>query len=431
MKRLTILFIALCLPIVMAEEQEQNQPNRIHLAIYRGAEPFVAQFQSEFRQGAGSTTLGTPQSLIAALPETARPWKPEQLENVKIFLPLGEGESIDDRLYRFTANWDNRDKEKEKPLRVYQAERSLGNDFPPFEGDAALRTPESVYRPIELVTDNVVRFKFEFVPIRFKPITTWEGMGNMMRFTNAPVPEFLDPLVIDRAGIEILVNGKREGFNIHFSRDGEKWYGTRIARFRELSGDYLARGFMPPLILPFETLYVRVATDNGEPIEQFFFDFEAVLLTHGFRGTGETFVSCGTINRRDQNGKHPQAFFDSNNDIHFLLYNASAEPVNTGGALTTQTRGELGGGSGHGVYYGPIIPANSFGVFTFVTLKDPGSYRQMFGSAIGSFDIVYHVAPDKTAPNPSPLRMRNAMSGGMRGNWEERAADLPYVRFED
>jgi hypothetical protein len=59
--------------------------------------------------GLGTATISEEQleAMIEALPVTMRPWKSQDLENVKIYLPLGDGESIHDKLYRFAIDWQN------------------------------------------------------------------------------------------------------------------------------------------------------------------------------------------------------------------------------------------------------------------------------------------------------------------------------------
>ena len=316
MKRLTILFIVLCLPIVMAEERDRQAANR--LPIYRGAEPHITELLAVTPTWGGTVEIGNFEQWLESYPQSMLPWKPEELKDVKIYLPLGEGESIDDKIYRFQVAWG--DKETPAPLHIVNDRASWEKWQHAEEPNSPLHSRAFRYRPLEMEKDNVVRFKFEFVPVKFKPIATWEGMGNMMRFTNAPVPEFLDPLVINTAQMRVLVNERSDGFSIHFSNDGERWYrvGNRP--------NYQGQMTMPRNLLPFETLYVRIATNNNVPIGSFSLDFEAILETRGFRGTGTTGFGRISTNRVN----FPLAFYDGNDDLVLLIDNPGEEPFQTG-----------------------------------------------------------------------------------------------------
>ena len=102
MYRLVGLFIVLCVSIAQAEAQLtppelQNRYVTTHIPVYRGAEPFTARFQKATRRGVMTVIIDVAKT-IAEYPESMRPWKPGDLKGVKIFLPLGDGESIDDKL---------------------------------------------------------------------------------------------------------------------------------------------------------------------------------------------------------------------------------------------------------------------------------------------------------------------------------------------
>ena len=380
---------------------EENRYEKTYLPVYRGAEPFTAKF----------SVFGDAE-LIAAYPEFTRPWKPDDLKDTKIYLPLGEGESIDDKLYRFKIEWDE---ESDEPLRIYDskfldASKTSGNwyGWPSFDVHAETPTlpREWRYRPIEKMKDNVVCFKFEFVPIKFQPLASTEnGAANI-----APVAEFLKPIAIHTVQMGILVNGKNvnrldNGFTVHFSRDGEKWYGTRAR--------------MPSGLLPFETLFVQIATEKGVPIKRFLFDFEAVLETHGFRGTGESVV--GYIHKRTDTPPQKvdcmQVFIDENDGLQMIIDNREDEPFRPNGGFASTVRERrnrlANGGGSHqslhadGMHLGPTIPAKSLGVCPLNTFLCRGKSGHYYTYSVGFGPFVFSTTfsvpdTDHSGPNPPP-----------------------------
>ena len=434
MNRLVVLFIALCVTAVKAEEQTvppEPELVRFTLPIYRGAETFIPKFQAVTQRGPMTTTIDV-EKTIAAYPEPMRPWNPDDLENVKIFLPLGDGEEIDDKLYRFTLAWNE---SIDKPLRI-QDFRFSDYSHITIDNDDVLTLSRKAfrYRPVELVKDNLVRLKFEFVPIKFTPLDLTDSteatdfsnwIGNI-RDKTAPKPEFLDPIVIHTVQMNVLVNKKNTDFKVHFSRDGEKWYGT------------LSYDFFPFRMLPFETLFVRVATDNGVPIDSLLFDFEAILETPGFRGTGETLVGRFFKNTSEnrRNIDYPAAFFDSHGDLNLLIDNPDEEPYAIGGWLAHNysSRHRFGGGMGgfnsDGFFVGPTVPAKSSGVYTFTTSKDEGNHHYV----LSGFSFSYQCAEtDRTGPNPPPGTFRMQTQGNEQPRSKEYKPEdgRPFVTFDD
>jgi len=437
MKRLTILFIVLCLPIVMAEEQEHVVT---HAPIYRGAEPHFTELSATTRTGIGSTsTIPNFEQWLESYPQSMLPWKPEELKDVKIYLPLGEGESIDDKIYRFNIHWDNN---APTPLHIIN-DRAHFERQPDFgERNSPLHSRAFRYRPIELEKNNVVRFRFEFQPVKFRPLdhsgapdpADFIAHNEHLRNQIAPVPEFLAPLVINTAQMRVLVNGRSDGFSIHFSNDGERWYSINNRPY--------VRGqmTMPRNLLPFETLYMRIATNNDVPIGSFSLDFEALLETHGFRGTGMT--SFGQTSGRGNSGgsvRFPLAFYDGDDNLVLFIDNDRDQPYHTGmghynfsGSGYSYRFGNTfsgaGGGfrSAHRMSVGPTVPANSTGVYIHPTDKDiPGSH----GYLLDRFNFRYESERAPMSPNPPPEIIR-IFAGSQRGELTPRS-DSPYVRFED
>ena len=318
------------------------------------------------------------------------------MKGYHVFLPLGEGESIDDKYYRFVANWG--DAKPEKPLRVQDIHFGDHSDLYVKEKDAEASMPVFRYRPIELVKDNVIRCKFDFQPVRFRLLET---PHSRMTDIGLAIPKYLDPITIVTAQLKVLINGKADGFNIHFSRDGEKWYP-------------LWENYLPYRMLPFETLYVRIATESGEPISSASLDFEAILETHGFRGTGETVVAPVS----KATGEHakavdcPLAFRDDQGDLILFIDNDMDEQLKTGSWFSHGSSfrpkfqgGPLGGGyMGDGVIAGPIIPAKCLGIFKMAIPKDePGEHYFMFGFGGLDFHFTFDLPEtDHSGPNPWP-----------------------------
>jgi len=330
MKRLTILFIVLCLPLLQAQGQVQNRPTT-HIPIYRGTEPLITKETERIRALLEGTHEEAGEDRFERwrqhFPQSRYPWNPEELEGVNVFLPLGEGESINNYAYRFTVAWDK--ETPPQPLHIVD-DRWGGYRLPDDRNIVSplLLQPRTFrYRPIELEKGNVVRFKFEFVPVKFRPLTRperhdsledWSAYVEFIRNQTAPVPEFLDPLVINTAQMRVLVNGKSDGFSIHFSDDGERWYSVNNRP------DHRGRLSMPQNLLPSETLYVRIAMDNTTPrlIESFSFDFEATLETRGFHGIGTTRLGQVVGDRVNL----PLVFLDGNGDIVLLMDNPESKP---------------------------------------------------------------------------------------------------------
>ena len=344
----------------MGQEVSAPQlPERIQsfLPVYRAAVPFIAKMEA--RTGFGGTMRAVD---VEQYPETVRPWKPEDLNDVNIYLPLGEGESIDDKLYRFVAKWDGT--EWKKPLHISDIH------FGDYSGgrEKVIAATDRRYRPIERAKNGVIRCKFEFQPFRAHPSLTDRG--------TAPIPEFLDPIMILTAQLKVFINGSPYGFDVHFSRDGEKWYPP---------GRY---GQIPYRMLPFETLYVRMATESGKPITSASLDFEAILETPGFRGTGETVLApmSRTTGEHQKAVQCPLAFRDDKGDLVLVINNNEDEPLITDSffAHRYSTReGFLSGGGSRisdGAIVGPTIPAKSLGVFNLTIPKDqPGEHSFIFG----------------------------------------------------
>ena len=358
------------LPTEQPKEAKQIEYQPGILDIYRAAAPFVAKIEPTIKRGATTVTFNV-ENILNSYPESMRPWKPEELKNMKILLPLGEGESIDDKLYRFLAEWDIEDEKADDPLIIHDigffdhSRFYTDKETPPL-------SPCFRYRPIELLKDDVIRCKFEFRPIRYRHLTEPPQSYDM-----APVPEFLAPLAIHTAQLKVLINGKKQGFSIHFSRDGEKWYSQR------------EMGLMPFQMLPFETLHLRIATEDKKPITKAMIDFEAILETHGFRGSGETLA--GNLSRMKGNQARnvdcPLAFFDDTGDLVICIDNNEEEPFSTSSLLAHNYQSmerfqgcPLGGGfNADGFIMGRNIAANSMGIFTLPISKDePGHHTYIY-----------------------------------------------------
>jgi hypothetical protein len=382
MYRLAIPFIVLCFPLLTVEGQEPNQQS--HLPIYRGAMPFMSERQEP-------TTTIINGKTYTNHPKPSPPWKPEDLKNFKTFLPLGEGESIDDNVYRFTVTWQP--PVTDTPLLIRDLSIQDNSDFLGVRGNfrdaldrvhgAIIPTLELRYRPIELVKGNVVRFKFEFVPIRFLSVLT------------EPKQEFLDLITINTAQMKILVNGKKEGFTVHFSRDGKQWYGLKQSdpvEMGKLIGSekpfQLPYEQMPYDLLPHEVLFLRIATKDSNPIESFMFDFQTILETPGFCGKGETFV--GLVTGRKSGVHCTSAFFDDENNINFLIDNTGSEALKIGGISASYHSDGFSMAHGDGYFTGPTILANSSGIYRFMTNKEPGEHRYILTGDIG-FNFAYQL----------------------------------------
>ena len=424
MPRLAVFLFLLCTFSIEAQEPFQLPPAQ-PFPVYRGAEPFTA---TKTTRGFMGTVIDVEKTL-AKYPETMQPWKPEDLQDVKIYLPLGEGESINDKLYHFTAEWN--DETLLQPLRIRDF------NFPDYSNtdrdfERRFTAPEWRFRPIELAKNNVVRFKFDFVPIKFQPLDLSEATDfGSIRDKTAPVPEFLDPIVIHGAQIKLFVNGRNHGFDVHFSRDGEKWYS--------MDDRYSAR--IPFQMLPFDILFVRVSTDNDEPIKSMSFDFEAILETHGFRGTGETVIgNVRRIERLQKNVDCPLAFLDGSGDLQMIIDNREDEPLRIGSVFSrsysTQDRFMAGGGSvlSDGLLLGPTIPPQSLGVFSFRIGNDrPGEHSYGFSVGPMMFRFAFLVPGDDDAELP-PFR-RDIIFEGVdeppRGREYKPEDGRPFVTFDD
>ena len=291
------------------------------------------------------------------------------------------------------------------------------------------------YRPVELAKDNLVRLKFEFVPVKFKPL------DNVLI---PPKPEFLDPIVIRGAQMKILVNGKNEGFNIHFSRDGEKWYGPRY------SGSYGVRGindsgFFPSGMLPCEPLFVRIATEDDGPINSFSLDFEAILETPGFRGKGETLIVRGIRHTGEQQKDVacPLAFLDGNGDLQMIIDNSGNEPAHASlghGSYSSWNRFIAGGASvsySRFGSFGPPVPPQSLEVCTLRISKEkdrPGKHHYVFSVGPLHFSLNFLI-PDTndSAPNPPPGTFRMQTQGNEQPRSKEYKPEdgRPFVTFDD
>lgn len=410
------------------------------IPIYRAAEPFTAQFQAVTKSGPTTTKIDV-EKTIEAYPEPMRPWKPDDLKGVKILLPLGEGESIDDKLYRFTVAWEEEptwEGPRQKPLRISDFRFHDESVYREKDDDRSAPKPEVRFLPIESAKASMIRCKFEFKPIRFRPLD-FSGIDfSNIKDQTAPKPEFLGSLVIHTAQMKILVNDKNEGFNVHFSRDGKKWYGVQGG---------VGNPWMPTGLLPYEALYVRIATEKGREIKKFSLDFEAILETHGFRGTGETIV--GDVNRGTGERKKeidcPWLLLDGSGNLHMILDNREDEPLQIGSWLSHNFRsrsrfgGVLAAGafSSDGFHVGPTIPAKSLGIYTMKTADDqPGEHSYIFSIGHLGFHLRFLIPEtDRMGPNPPPGFSRITIEGEEnkpRRNDEYKPEDkTPFVTFDD
>lgn len=201
-------------------------------------------------------------------PEPARPVT-EPTE--KTYLLLGQNETLKGAAYHFEMRFGEETAEyhsEMSPSLVRRREIAIG------------LFPQKLYRPVWKLNDKVLICRFDFRPIRF--LSYPEGQRDLSSFRErnetaptAPVPSFPEPISLKSMGLRVAVNGKPDGFTLHASRDGERWYPVADRHaFRQL--------------FPAETIYLRIAADSLDGVA---LSVDALLNMPGGVGTGDTLLA--------------------------------------------------------------------------------------------------------------------------------------------
>lgn len=388
------LFIGISPSIRSEDKEQEDRPDtrlRTALPIYRGA-----LYSAD--------TDAKPQSESS---DTMTPNEPATDEaTLKSYLPLGEGESIRGKNYRFEMRWEPHT-------------RTFGNSERRFFGRSEKQpTWEQKYRPLVMWNDKVIRLRFEFRPIAFTPLAKDKtpsmlsllGQDDKKPVDYAPEPIFQPAIPIESARFNVLVNANPDGYSVHFSHDGVKWYRSDERR-----------------LFPCETLFVRIAVTDDASFTQFAIDADLQLDTPGcFIGTGEISLAELLLNTDENKApvSFPLAFDDENGNLCLLIENHGEKTYTPGGWLGHISDTASGHICADGFHSGFPIQAKRTGVFTFGNPRNaPGTHTMTlhFPGACLQYRLTIP-AKDGTVPSGFGIRMTNI--------WEQNDRGLEHVKHE-
>ena len=376
-------------------EEPKHEYIETLLPVYGSAVPFLPpehelSGKKTVSRGGSTTTWTIPSPRLSY-------WNKNDLKDIRLLLPLGEGESIHDKLYSFKADW-----ETDPALPFFVQDYAFDDHAFISEAHDKTFSPEQRFRTIEILNTGMLQLKFDFKPVKFNVPAKidWTNRNEV----TAEKPEFLEAIPILTAKLKVRINGKNDGFVVSFSKDGEYWHTVRRTQKQHPTWpehDTFA-GF------PCETLFVRIKIDDEKSIERVSVDFEAILKTSGFIGHGMT--EFGRVSK--DHGSHkrpieiPFAFLAPDKNLYAFFDNRGDEPYKIGGWLAhnysdRERFGQgMGGHNADGGHSGPTVPPKSIGVYACGANPGyPGEHMYVFHCAGISF--IYEFL-DKPHPSFEP-----------------------------